>query len=458
MKIRWTLAALLAAGLVFAVTFATMYRGSGHGQARSDEYLRLSFPRPLYPPGDKPVVSEYGRPGSCVFWFYNPHDRDVQIGGARKSCKCSDVRVQIVPREILPTFYGCKIGLAGAVSAAGTLLPPAATGLALSAAQEDWAAEQLRSLGQAVEVSDEHAALVPAHALGAVHVTWKTEKIETRVMSVWMWTDSKANENAAKLDVSTTIVPPLEVPVDSHVLDLGTLSEQRLPFTTDICCFSKTRDALAVTVKTNPGAPADGSDPFQLGAPVRASDAECRDLEQRWSIGEVRCAYRVPVTLRPVAPDGKTPWELGIFRREVEFACAEAGIEPLQMTVTGRIEGPVKVGEGEREGMILFGAFRAGQGAQQHIVLQSDVKGLDLEVDVGRLPPFLAVPQLSPPEVASTGHRTWRLRVTVPPDKAAGHFPDSRLPGYGDSAIYLKTKEPTPRTIRIPVAGTANLG
>jgi hypothetical protein len=50
------------------------------------------------------------------------------------------------------------------------------------------------------------------------------------------------------------------------------------------------------------------------------------------------------------------------------------------------------------------------------------------------------------------------LEVRIPRDKARGEFPRLDDPVYHDSAIYVKTKEKPPRTIRIPVTGTANEG
>jgi hypothetical protein len=66
--------------------------------------------------------------------------------------------------------------------------------------------------------------------------------------------------------------------------------------------------------------------------------------------------------------------------------------------------------------------------------------------------------KLEGPQKSLGGHRMWVLRVEVPPSAARGEFPRLEDPVFRDSAIYVKTNEQPPRSIRIPVRGVANEG
>ncbi len=170
----------------------------------------------------------------------------------------------------------------------------------------------------------------------------------------------------------------------------------------------------------------------------------------------IQSGYRIPLTLRAKAKDG-TPMDWGHFRRLVRLTSEDEGIEPVEVKVTGEVHGEVTVGDQGR-GTITLGPFRRSRGARGAIALQTDVQNLKLNLDSARLPPYLKVRFPKEPEKTANGHRTWLLEVEVPPNTARGDFPRADDPAYRDSAIYVTTEEKPPRSIRIPVIGTANEG
>ena len=59
----------------------------------------------------------------------------------------------------------------------------------------------------------------------------------------------------------------------------------------------------------------------------------------------IQSAYRIPITLKPVAPDGKTPFDLGHFRRRILISASDVEIDPRSVLIRGRIRGLVELGE-----------------------------------------------------------------------------------------------------------------
>jgi hypothetical protein len=104
-----------------------------------------------------------------------------------------------------------------------------------------------------------------------------------------------------------------------------------------------------------------------------------------------------------------------------------------------------------------MGQFPAARGSKRREVpLQSTVDDLELTLDGDRTAKFLEVELIA--EKVKQGRRNWTLRVRVLPGRADGKFPRPDDPTFEDSAIYLKAHEKgqPPRSIRIPVIGTAS--
>src|SRR5438046_2140083 len=100
---------VLAAVMVFAVTFASMYvapsrPGSAPKKKKQDSTpgLQLTFPTRRFPEGEdfrnpmKRVVTEYEKTGQHDFWFNNPNDEDVRVG-LSTTCTCSGLHLFVAP-------------------------------------------------------------------------------------------------------------------------------------------------------------------------------------------------------------------------------------------------------------------------------------------------------------------------------------------------------------------------
>jgi hypothetical protein len=108
-------------------------------------------------------------------------------------------------------------------------------------------------------------------------------------------------------------------------------------------------------------------------------------------------------------------------------------------------------------GRVDLGNFVRRDGTRwRRLALESDLAGMELELERSRLPKYLEVRFPPKPEESKSGHRTWRLEVRVPPNAARGPFPRREDPAYRDSAVYVRIAGKTPRSIRIPVTGVAN--
>src|SRR5437867_719730 len=100
---------VLAAVMVFAVTFASMYVAPTRPgttprkkQQHQPDGLQLTFPTRHYPerlPDEseidysmKRVVTEYEKTGRHDFWFNNPNDAEVRVG-LSTTCTCSGIHL-----------------------------------------------------------------------------------------------------------------------------------------------------------------------------------------------------------------------------------------------------------------------------------------------------------------------------------------------------------------------------
>jgi hypothetical protein len=304
----------------------------------------------------------------------------------------------------------------------------------------------------------ENFVAVPPAAIGWVRLHWRGDRKEKKPLNVKLWMNQRGGSFDAELLAGAVITDPMDV---QSKVEVGTFGVSALEKGKQVMigCWSVTRPKFAVKAERfeEPGKPAE-SDPIEIGKPVPLTEAELRKLERNPELHmlHILSGYKIPVKLNAKANDN-TPFELGHFRRFVKLTCDAEDFEPVLVEVSGMLQGDVTVGGPKEGGAIQLGPFPSRRGAREAINLQTDVAGLDLELDTSRVPAFLKA-KLDPPEVSSTGHRTWKLAVEVPPNAVRGQFPNAEDPALRDSAIYVKTKETPPRAIRIPVLGTANEG
>jgi len=90
------------------------------------------------------------------------------------------------------------------------------------------------------------------------------------------------------------------------------------------------------------------------------------------------------------------------------------------------VEGDVRVGTGEDRGRLRFGPFEQHNGARKNIMVRSDVKDIQLEVDREHTARFLKVTL----EPEGKDRKMWRLHVEVPAGAISTH---GNLPSGGSS-------------------------
>src|SRR5262245_53227337 len=103
---QWTIAALVLAVMVFALTFAVNYLGgtaAGPGEpgAAAKRVLELDLPLGKFAPEDglSRLEQEENVPGHQDFWFVNRNAEPVTMGLDRTNCKCTEVEAYLLPAE-----------------------------------------------------------------------------------------------------------------------------------------------------------------------------------------------------------------------------------------------------------------------------------------------------------------------------------------------------------------------
>ncbi|HEY7428431.1 MAG TPA: hypothetical protein VH682_29635 [Gemmataceae bacterium] len=455
MKPAQWMAVLLLALMVGGITFVMVYLGSSGAHVAVTPTPKttagLTFGQKKYPgEGDKAMTTEVNKTGHQDFWFVNDSGQDVPVGMNSKSCTCTQVELAIAPESWKSRWLE---------EAAGRVLQQASL---LLPSQELNGLQTLASYAPKLSESEVNTTLltrdnsftVPAGAFGWVRLTWQKPEARALNTSAELWMGHRDSTTSARLEASVLIARPMEVnpEVSAGSFSLRDLEKGKQMW---IVCWSMTRPSFTVKVQQDREHKAE-SDAVEVGQPIPLSAEDLRHLEQSERVPlQILSAYRIPVTLHAKAKDG-TPIEWGHLRRYVSLTSDDPGIEPVQVKVTGDMHGAVAIGNGNEGKTINLGPFARSRGARGDIVLQTDVKGLDLKLDRARVPEYLKVRFPQKPEVSPSGHREWLLEVEVPRNAASGEFPRSDNPVYRDSAIYVTTNENPPRSIRVPVAGAAN--
>jgi hypothetical protein len=464
MKSAQWLATLALALMVGGISFISVYLGVSNrdnSEETTDTLPFLSFPIKSFPREDEKVqTTEVGQWGHQDYWFLNDNGQDVLVGLNEKGCTCSEVEITVAPPSWIP--YLAR----SAVNHLALQQPPhALNSLTLLAAANDreHLFPELPEDGKTTKLTREFSTLIPAGAVGRVRLSWRQEQVKPLTTYANLWMGERGSSASARLETRVFIAAPLEV---NKELTIDAVNERDLEKMEKgkrawIICTSLTRPYFRLKAELLHERPQEAfSDPVEVGEPIPLKETELRRLETK--IKEMHrmtylSGYRIPVTVRARAKDG-TPIEWGRFHRVVQISSDDRGIDPVQVQVSGEVVGDISVGAGNEGGTINLGPFLRTRGTRGAINLETDERDLDLELDSKRKPKFLNVTLSEPQETA--GHRSWVLRVEVPPNAARGEFPRDDSSDYRDSAIYVKTKSKKAgtslRSIRIPVRGVAN--
>lgn len=455
---QWILAAFVMAGLIFAVTFAMNYLG-GSRQQTADPSIRPA--REIVFPDKSPLPfgimeREERTRGHVDFWFYNPNEEAVVVGLQRKSCKCGSVEVFVLPEERL-SWIARSAAAAWGLAPLGALEAMTLCGVAVHHIQQDVQGNELLERTEKTSI--------PPGSVGWVSVGW-SDKAGKQSFEAKLWCDDPLAGKVTTLNLALFFHEAFRVRSNLRV---GIFPEANLEkgVRASIVVWSSTRDSLRLVAEADKTRDLPQSDPFIVGKAEPLTPDEYLALNRannegtpsttEDTRGSILCAYRIPIRLQAVAPDGMTPFDIGPFQRRVNISSPDVNGEAKSILVTGRVLGIIEIGNNGDKGRIDFNDFPGSRGKVETVNLEGHEQKVELAFDRARTTRFLDA-EIVPVTPAPVGLlQAWTLRATVLPGEADGEFPRPKDPLYEDSAIYLKVTTPgkPPRAVRIPVTGRA---
>lgn len=467
-----TLKMLLPIGLVglivFGVTIVSSYSptqvdgpaGPGGAKNSPAQLLRLTRLEARYDPASEDPearflsgiyeVGEQERPSS--FWFQNVNPAPVRLTVQDRSCTaCTSARVALFSRQevdglvsrktvalppvALPTGALPVPDLFGALAAAAFLKSPAWTEFAFDPKKD-----------APVEIPPGSEA-VPAWGVFQFGVRLKVPGPVTRHVLIGLQDPSGGGQKVA---LSAFLVGAPAFGVTPTDLPLGEVPEDDQPRPVDVVYWSATRGPADLPP---PVVQFPKNDPLiAVGDPVPLNPAELQALVERFRGSKdappvVTAAYRVPITVLPPPPAGGPAPARDVGPFEKTLGVAGPGPDPVRVTAKGTVVGLVGLKDGAN---LKFGQFDARTNTTKTVTLVSSRTDLDLDPVPDEFKPRSLKMKLDPPSTNGP-RREWTMKVTVPADAGYGDLP-------ADAAVVLKTREATPRRVRIPVSGSLSRG
>jgi hypothetical protein len=465
MKTQWT-AVLVLALMVGGITFVSVYLGGGGGESSGTQSLdtppSLTFPIKVYPQRkeEPSLATEVRHHGHQDFWFVNESGQDLRVGLNAKGCTCSEVEINLAPDSW--RAYSDRLSTTQLLQLPLHRIDGLTMMVALNT--RDRLFPDLPPEGNAISImlTKENEFKVPAGAFGRVRLSWEQQLARKLSTYADLWIGQPGGTVNARLDAHVYIMDPVVLPYQEVKLppvslrQLENLEKNQTGQQSWIVCGSMTRTRFRIQAELVHENTKAESDPLEIGEPIPLGSGDISKLVKDFpsETPTILSGFKIPVTLKAHAKDG-TPAEWGQFTRYVRMT-AEGNGESVAVQVTGQVLGDVHVSEvGKVAGALDLGPFPRASGTKGRVILETDEKKLELELDKSRLPEYLRV-SLKKLAETGAGHRSWKLEVEVPPNKARGEFPSSNNPLYRDSAVYVKTNGNPPHSIRIPVMGTAN--
>jgi hypothetical protein len=455
------------AALVFVIFFVTFFLNfvgptstgdsSSGGNPEAADLPLLTFLVTSYPyvaQNGMPVgryEQEHRKAGYQDYWFLNLNDVPIRLGAIAKTCKCQGVDVYV-----LPEGYNAQPPLAEPVPLFALPLGILGRNALLSFIETRAASHDLEEKADkfvALNPDDSKAEMeVPPRRAGWVRMKWTGEKAGPMNLMVKLWLHYPNSGIEVVLERKVNFVEPVQI---SGTERLGLLRPNDLPKGYFFYVWSSTRKSFNITKAEalRPKALSAAADAFVVGKPVPLTDQETDSVADAVNKARMLSCYRVPLTLEKLAPDGKTPFDLGNFRRQVEVL-TDASEKPLTLTFNGMVTGDIQINGVDDTGGVAFGSFpKDSQPAPRVVYFRAESPDVKLELVKDRIPEFLDA-VFTDESVASERSKAWKLEVRVQPG-IYGTFPRDDDPAYRDSAIYLRTVGPSPQYIRIGVRGDA---
>lgn len=446
-------------GLVFAITFVsqwvTLPKPSTEKASNAPLSGKLLFSETE---ADKTLVRElsltdglYRATGYYDFWFKNPNDLPIVARLESMGCaRCSSVELLNLSDEDLKTFRNSTTATAAQVLAAPSGLP-AFLGPFMVAVQRSRAVildpaapwQKMEEMKNTVEI--------PARGQGLIRLRWEGKEAKFQTLTATFGTyikDDLKTRAFPELKVPVLFVSPFFVRPQAETLfrPLTEGSKESVSFV----CWSVSRPAFDFTVKET------GNDPCIVCTQSPLSPEACRQWLARLPRDEqeankmtsqmpIASASLVTVTVHE-RREGKQ-LDLGQFRRKIEISSSLL-LEPVQVEVSGMVNGGVRLVPAELRNQIRLGDFAVDDGKSDTLTVEADLRETQLKL-ASKFPDFLEV-NLEEAEVSPEGKKRWTLTVTVPPNRASGPLPK-------ESEIVLQIAGTPPRGFRIPVSGHAEV-
>jgi hypothetical protein len=385
-----------------------------------------------------PIEIEQGSKNHKDYWFYTKQPEDVQVGTLYTSCTCSKLQLgtfDLTPEEIDQLVQAPTLGLIckAAASVRFQDLPDA-------------------RMNQFAKVQATPPGRSPRPYILRVHFEAKEGGAEPGTSKLLSFKISASLERGTpsvySQEFGYQVVPGVAIfPIN---VDLGELSVGG-KVSHDVIVWSVTREhlhpkpiLLAARARQEPEPCAEFSTPEPL------SPSELAELPKQFGPELAKVKPKGGARFRLILHErrGEHQLDMGPLNRQliVKFDTPdEKPLPEVRANVTATIRGDVRVLSGDENGRIQLGSFRYDRGKSVLVRVGTTRSDLDIEFD-SVSDDGIEVSPLSPPKQEGT-NRVWELQVRVKPNAYLGELRQT---------VFLRTKEPNSRRLRIPLLGSAD--
>lgn len=387
----------------------------------------------------EPQVGESGIEDHRDFPFRNPSEKELTAQLIWTDCNCLHFRICLAPES----WQGLSM-------------------------------EELRHRAEKPEVSLKWEELekggthftIPPKSVCVARLTWKTEMEGEHAFRSDLKVEDGTGQVFQRFEVMGRLIQPVRVRVEGETgkteADLGRLppgSARRVPF----LCYSPTRDRFKVFVD-----PPEEDPCVTYGEPQLIPRKELEALAKKAQT-TMRCAYRVPVTVREQA-DGRR-LDLGVIRRRLMWKTNVYARHKVSAYVNAFVEGEVGLADPQGRTFVDLGTIENPlRVSPKPMLFQLEGRdpSIQLAVDNDKTVEFLKAELLDGKEGKPSGKgKTWRVRVRFRTDTFfRGEFPNPMRPGYDKevscAVVFIVSrpgeasgKSVPPRRLCVPVRGNA---
>lgn len=443
-------------GIVFLVSFVSSFNSSAPNlpqpvgpspKPKSDKPVQLVFPETAI---DQLEPCEVGKTGYFDYWFYNPHDTEIQVGLQKKSCGCSNVSLgYVAPEGFQHEKFAKEFDTLAPTAAATRVLASALAGLnsiALTAAvdQEVLGFLDAKLKWHRLEMAGKIAgATVPAHSVGLLKIGFKSKDdrpVAAQRVTFEIWCRTGKGE----------IIPPqFEIKIGFFLPILSEPAIQTLPdfpapngvLEAHFGCWSSTRDHFTLKAREANNDPC-----FECVVTPFTEDDKTR-MQRLLNNIRVRSGYLVKVRVHEKR--GGRQLDLGTYQRRILLTAVEPEMNTETVRVSGQVKGGVEIESENGTGIVLFKPFPIDRGATVKTFLNADRPDCAIELDEVQPEQLQKALKVDLQQISQTAKISrWELTLRIPPDALEGNFPENGL-------LILKMKGEGTRRVRIPIRGSA---